>query len=73
MLQKSPDMPAEMPPLWGVYFAVADTDASVAKATELGASVMMPPTDIEPGRFAVLVDPVGAMFNVLALKSGASS
>jgi predicted enzyme related to lactoylglutathione lyase len=29
---------------------------------------MMPPTDIEPGRFAILIDPVGAMFNILALK-----
>ena len=36
MMQKSPDMPAEMPPSWGVYFAVADTDATVAKAQELG-------------------------------------
>jgi predicted enzyme related to lactoylglutathione lyase len=33
---------------------------------------MMPPTDIEPGRFAVLIDPVGAVFNVLALKSPVS-
>jgi len=30
---------------------------------------MVPPTDIEPGRFAVLIDPVGAAFNVLALKA----
>ena len=37
MMLKSPDMPAEMPPSWGVYFAVADTDATVAKAQELGA------------------------------------
>ncbi len=68
MMQKSPDMPAEMPPVWGVYFAVADTDATVAKAQELGASVFMGPTDIEPGRFAVLADNVGAVFNVLQLK-----
>jgi predicted enzyme related to lactoylglutathione lyase len=62
-------MPAEMPPLWGVYFAVADTDASVAKAQELGGSLIMPPMDIEPGRFAILADPEGVMFNVLALKA----
>ena len=72
MMGRPPGMPAEAPPFWGVYFAVADTDASVAKATELGASVMMTPTDIEPGRFAVLIDPVGAVFNVLALKSPVS-
>jgi predicted enzyme related to lactoylglutathione lyase len=68
MMLKSPEMPAEMPPSWGVYFAVADTDATVAKAQELGASVFMGPTDIEPGRFAVLADNVGAVFNVLQLK-----
>jgi predicted enzyme related to lactoylglutathione lyase len=69
MMLKSPEMPAEMPPLWGVYFAVADTDASVAKAQELGGSLIMPPMDIEPGRFAILADPEGVMFNVLALKA----
>jgi uncharacterized protein len=68
MMRKSPDMPAEMPPAWGVYFAVADTDASVAKAQELGANVFMGPTDIEPGRFSVLADNVGAVFSVLQLK-----
>jgi uncharacterized protein len=69
MMAKPEQMPAGTPSFWGVYFAVADTDASVTRAKELGASVMMEPMDIEPGRFAVLTDPVGAMFNVLALKS----
>ena len=63
-------MPPDTPSFWGVYFAVDDTDATVAKAQELGASVLMPATDIEPGRFAVLSDPGGAMFNILALKPG---
>jgi predicted enzyme related to lactoylglutathione lyase len=70
MMLKNDMMPAEMPPAWGVYFAVADTDATVAQAQELGATLVVGPTDIEPGRFAVLVDPVGAAFNVLALKDG---
>jgi predicted enzyme related to lactoylglutathione lyase len=69
MMLKPEQMPAEVPPYWGVYFAVADADASVARAQELGATLQMPPMDIEPGRFAMLVDPVGAMFNVLALKA----
>jgi hypothetical protein len=68
MMAKPDVMPAGTPSFWGVYFAVADTDASVSRAQELGASVMMPATDIEPGRFAVLSDPGGAMFNILALK-----
>jgi predicted enzyme related to lactoylglutathione lyase len=69
MMLKQADMPADMPPNWGVYFAVADTDASVAKAQELGASLFMGPTDIEPGRFAVLADDVGAVFSILQPKS----
>jgi predicted enzyme related to lactoylglutathione lyase len=68
MLPKAPEMPAEMPPNWGVYFAVADTDAAVELAQSLGATVFMGPTDIEPGRFAVLADPVGAMLNLITLK-----
>jgi uncharacterized protein len=69
MLPKHGDMPADMPPNWGVYFAVADTDATVAQALELGGAVFMGPTDIEPGRFAVLADNQGVIFNVLQLKS----
>lgn len=65
MMAKSPEMPAEMPALWGVYFAVAGADATVQQATELGATVMMPPRDIEPGRFSLLIDPTGAMFSIL--------
>jgi predicted enzyme related to lactoylglutathione lyase len=67
MMLKPPMMPAEVPPHWGVYFAVADTDNAVARVAELGGSVMMPPTDIEPGRFAVVADPTGAAFNVIAM------
>jgi predicted enzyme related to lactoylglutathione lyase len=54
-----------IPPNWGVYFAVADCDATVADAKSRGASVMVEPTDIPPGRFAVLADPQGAFFNVI--------
>ena len=69
MMPKMPEMPGEMPPNWSVYFAVADTDASAAKAKDLGGAVLREPADIEPGRFAVLADNVGAVFNILALKS----
>jgi predicted enzyme related to lactoylglutathione lyase len=68
MMLKPPMLPAEVPPHWAVYFAVADTDAAVARVAELGGSVMMPAMDIEPGRFAVVADPTGAVFNVIALK-----
>ena len=63
-----PDMvPAEVPAHWLVYFGVDDTDATVSKATELGATTLMPPTDIPPGRFAVLSDPDGAAFAVIKM------
>ena len=71
MMQKPPMMPAEVPPFWAVYFAVADTDAAVRRVTELGGSVMMPPMDIEPGRFATVADPFGGVFNVIALSARA--
>jgi predicted enzyme related to lactoylglutathione lyase len=65
-----PDMvPAEVPAHWLVYFGVADTDATVATATELGATVLVPATDIPPGRFAVLVDPDGATFAVIRMNT----
>lgn len=73
MMAKTDDMPADMPSFWGVYFAVDDADASVARALELGGSLHIPPTDIDPGRFAMLVDSGGATFNVLALKAELSS
>jgi predicted enzyme related to lactoylglutathione lyase len=65
-----PDIvPAEVPAHWLVYFGVDDTDATVAKATELGASTLVPPTDIPPGRFAVLADPDGATFAVIKMQT----
>jgi predicted enzyme related to lactoylglutathione lyase len=60
--------PPEVPPYWMPYFAVADCDASVAKAQSLGATVYLPPTDMEHvGRFAVLADPQGAVFAMIKL------
>jgi len=66
-----PDMvPDHVPSHWLVYFGVEDTDAAVAKATELGATTLVPPTEIPPGRFAVLSDPDGATFAVIQLSEG---
>jgi predicted enzyme related to lactoylglutathione lyase len=73
LMPKQPDMPAEMPSMWGVYFAVADVDASVAKAQELGGSLFMGPMDIDPGRFAVLADSQGVMFNLITLAEAATA
>ena len=56
-----------MPPVWGIYFAVDDTDKTVELAKANGGTVFQEPMDIEPGRFAVIADPAGAMFNVIKM------
>jgi predicted enzyme related to lactoylglutathione lyase len=58
---------AGMPAVWGVYFAVDDCDKAVETASANGGTVLHEPLDIQPGRFAVLADPAGAVFNVLEL------
>ncbi len=58
--------PADLPPHWMVYFAVDDCDATAARAAHLGGTVCVPPTTIPMGRFAVLNDPQGAVFSILA-------
>lgn len=68
MMAKPPMMPAEVPSHWMVYFGVADADVAVARVTELGGRLIMGPMDIEPGRFAVVSDPAGATFSVIATK-----
>jgi predicted enzyme related to lactoylglutathione lyase len=62
MMAMRPDMPAAMPSYWMPYFQVADCDGSTTKATQSGARVMVPPTDIpKTGRFSIISDPQGAM------------
>ena len=60
-MPKPADMPA--PNHWLQYVSVPETDAAFAKAQALGATAMVPPSDIPGmGRFAVLADPAGAAF-----------
>ncbi len=55
-----------IPNQWSVYFAVENVDETVAKAIELGGTVLAPVMDIpDVGRFAVLQDPQGATFNAI--------
>lgn len=57
-----PDTPA----MWLPYLRVADCDAGAAQGAKLGAQVVVPPTDIPGvGRFAVLVDPLGASIAIM--------
>ena len=43
-------------------FAVDDADATAAKATELGGTVIVPPFDAPWARLTILNDPQGATF-----------
>ena len=64
-----PEAAKEMgaPPHWLSYIGVADVDATVRQASELGARTFVPPRDIpNAGRFSVLADPQGAVFAVYA-------
>ena len=67
MMPMPAEVPAEVPAYWLTYFATADCDDTVGRASAAGATVLVPPTDIPPGRFAVLVDPAGATFATIAL------
>lgn len=59
---QSPEMAAaEAPPLWSSYVNVDDCEATVAKATELGGTVMTPTMKVmEEGWLAFIQDPTGA-------------
>lgn len=58
--------PAEIPAHWMVYFRVADTDATLAKLTELGGNVSVPAFDTMAGRISVVNDPQGGTFSVIS-------
>jgi uncharacterized protein len=62
----TPDhMPVEMPNNWSPYFAVDDIEVAVRKVPELGGTVHVGVTTVEPGRFAVIGDPNGAVLNIM--------
>ena len=54
-----------MPPVWNSYINVEDLNAAVAKITELGGNIMMPPMQVvNAGHMAVVQDPGGAVFSL---------
>jgi len=57
----------EVPAHWMTYFAVRDTDETVATATRLGGTVIRPAWDSPYGRMAVLSDDQGAAFAVMSM------
>jgi predicted enzyme related to lactoylglutathione lyase len=59
-------IPADVPSRWLVYFGVDDTDATLARAVELGGSVLEPAEDTPYGRLATLADPTGTILKLVA-------
>lgn len=58
-----PDEAKDTPPQWVTYIATPDVDATARHAAELGGTVLRKPAEIpDIGRFAMIGDPLGAMF-----------
>jgi uncharacterized protein len=57
-----PDDEPDVPAHWNVTFAVDDADATAAKATELGGTLVVAPFDAPWVRMTVITDPQGATF-----------
>jgi predicted enzyme related to lactoylglutathione lyase len=56
---------AHVPPHWMLYIKVDSADTAAAKAVQLGAQQIVPPSDIpNVGRFAMLQDPTGAHISI---------
>ncbi|GGC54924.1 VOC family protein [Hoyosella rhizosphaerae] len=56
------DADSDIPPHWGITFAVADADEAAARAAELGGAVVAAPADAPWTRVTVLRDPAGVVF-----------
>jgi uncharacterized protein len=55
-----------MPPMWSAYVTVDDVDLTAKAAEQLGAKLLVQPTDIpNVGRFCVIQDPQGAVINAI--------
>ena len=53
---------AGLPPQWLMYIVVEDLDLSVARCTDLGGEVVVPPKEMgSMGRYCVIRDPAGAV------------
>jgi len=68
------DEEKDVPSYWLISLGTNDVDKATAKASELGATVIMEPTDIPGiGRFSLFKDPQGAVVGTLAYSDGGSA
>lgn len=59
-IMPTPEEMAGMPPVWTVYFSVADVEKTVEKAQAAGGTVFGGVMDAgDTGRFAIITDPTG--------------
>jgi predicted enzyme related to lactoylglutathione lyase len=68
--EMSPSMPAGTPSHWMVYFTVDDVDAAHRTAIDQGGRSLVAPFDFPGGRMAIVSDPQGAAFGLMALSEG---
>ncbi|MFI8997025.1 VOC family protein [Streptomyces sp. NPDC053542] len=59
------DAPPDTPSHWLPYFAVDDTDSTVAAHTRAGGNVLKPPFNMAAGRMSLLQDPQSAPFAII--------
>ncbi|MFT4623668.1 MAG: putative enzyme related to lactoylglutathione lyase [Myxococcota bacterium] len=60
---RGPQMDGE-PTWWNNYLRVEDVDAAAASVAQNGGTIVVPGTDIAPGRFATVTTPSGAHFTL---------
>ena len=68
--EMNPMVPAGVPSYWMVYFRVSDVDSTYRSAIGAGAREMLAPMDYPGGRLAILADPQGATFGLIAMAAG---
>jgi hypothetical protein len=64
IMDSSSFLPDGVPAHWSIYWEVDDIDATIAKLTALGGSVVAGAQDTPYGRMATVGDPAGAMFKL---------
>ncbi|MCM3882060.1 VOC family protein [Frankia sp. R82] len=65
IMDASAFLPEGVPAHWSVYFGAADTDATLARAAELGGTVLQPGEDTPYGRIGIAADLTGAVFKLV--------
>jgi predicted enzyme related to lactoylglutathione lyase len=63
-------LPEGVPNHWSIYFGTADTDATLARAVELGGAVVQPAEDTPYGRLATASDATGSVFKLVQPPQG---